>query len=73
MHSPSTLQIAMIRASFDAIVRFLREDDGPTAVEYAVVLAMIIGVCIAAVNQLSSVVGNSFDASGNAIESAFSN
>jgi pilus assembly protein Flp/PilA len=63
----------MTRAAFEAVVRFLREEDGPTAVEYAVVLALIVGVCIAAVGRLASVVGNSFDSSGNAIQSAFGN
>ena len=28
-------------------VRFLKQEDGPTAVEYAVMLALIIVVCIA--------------------------
>src|SRR6516164_5227633 len=34
--------------------RFLREEDGPTAVEYAVMLALIIVVCIAAISLLGS-------------------
>ena len=29
--------------------RFLREEDGPTAVEYAVMLALILMICFAAV------------------------
>ena len=33
-------------------VEFLRREDGPTAVEYAVMLALIIVVCIAAVTML---------------------
>ncbi len=32
-----------------AIVKFLKAEDGPTAVEYAVMLALIITVCIAAI------------------------
>jgi pilus assembly protein Flp/PilA len=31
---------------------FLRREDGPTAVEYAVMLALIIVVCIAAIGDL---------------------
>ena len=31
------------------IVRFLRSEDGPTAVEYAVMLALIVVVCLTAV------------------------
>ena len=33
----------------DSIVNFLKEEDGPTAVEYAVMLALIVVVCLAAV------------------------
>ena len=35
-----------------AIIRFCREDDGPTAVEYAVMLAFIILVCFASILTL---------------------
>jgi len=38
----------------DQIKRFLREEDGPTAVEYAVMLALIIVVCITAITTLGS-------------------
>jgi pilus assembly protein Flp/PilA len=34
--------------------RFLHEEDGPTAVEYAVMLALIIVVCIVAIGTLGS-------------------
>ena len=33
---------------------FVRREDGPTAVEYAVMLALIIVVCIAAIATLGS-------------------
>jgi pilus assembly protein Flp/PilA len=36
------------------IVDFLRQEDGPTAVEYAVMLALIIVVCIAAITALGT-------------------
>jgi len=32
-----------------AIKNFIQADDGPTAVEYAVMLALIVVVCIAAI------------------------
>jgi pilus assembly protein Flp/PilA len=35
-------------------VEFLRCEDGPTAVEYAVMLALIIVVCITAIASLGS-------------------
>ncbi len=35
-------------------VDFLKREDGPTAVEYAVMLALIIVVCIVAITALGS-------------------
>ena len=37
---------------FATVQRFLRDEDGPTAVEYAVMLALIIVVCIGAITTL---------------------
>lgn len=34
--------------------RFLRSEDGPTAVEYAVMLALIIIVCLAAITAVGT-------------------
>ena len=34
--------------------RFLQSEDGPTAVEYAVMLALIIIVCIAAIQTVGT-------------------
>ena len=41
-------------------VNFLKREDGPTAVEYAVMLALIIVVCIAAISTLGSNASNTF-------------
>jgi len=35
-----------------AVIRFLRQDDGPTAVEYAVMLALILMTCIVAIKTV---------------------
>jgi len=43
-----------------SIVRFLKREDGPTAVEYAVMLALIVVVCIAAITTLGSNANNTF-------------
>lgn len=59
------------RLNRKAIVDFLKEEDGPTAVEYAVMLAMIIAVCIASVQFLAIQTKQSFDDSGAAITGAF--
>ncbi|MDP6442183.1 MAG: Flp family type IVb pilin [Pirellulaceae bacterium] len=54
----------------NAIRRFLTEEDGPTAVEYAVMLALILLVCIAGIRVLGTNVNSSFDDSKSKIESA---
>jgi pilus assembly protein Flp/PilA len=41
-------------------VAFLKKEDGPTAVEYAVMLALIIVVCIAAITTLGSNANQTF-------------
>ncbi len=42
------------------LVNFLKREDGPTAVEYAVLLALIIVVCIAAVTTLGQQANTTF-------------
>ena len=44
----------MLRRLKNLTVNFLRKEDGPTAVEYAVMLALIIVVCITAVATLGN-------------------
>jgi pilus assembly protein Flp/PilA len=48
-------------------VRFLENEDGPTAVEYAVMLALIIVVCIAAITTLGSNANVTFEDVGSAV------
>ena len=38
----------------EPIREFLKSEDGPTAVEYAVMLALIVVVCITAITALGS-------------------
>ena len=52
-----------------AIVRFLEREDGPTAVEYAVMLALIIVVCIGAITTLGKNANNTFTSVGNTVAS----
>jgi pilus assembly protein Flp/PilA len=35
-----------------AVVQFIEKEDGPTAVEYAVMLALIVVVCLGAITTL---------------------
>jgi len=49
------------------LVRFLKKEEGPTAVEYAVMLALIVVVCIAAITTLGSNSSSTFTTVGNAV------
>jgi len=46
---------------------FINDESGPTAVEYAVMLALIIVVCITAITTLGTNSNNTFSYVGNAI------
>ena len=48
-------------------VNFVKSEDGPTAVEYAVMLALIIVVCIAAITALGTNANATFTTVGNAV------
>ena len=48
-------------------VDFLKNEDGPTAVEYAVMLALIIVVCIGAITTLGANANKTFTSVGNAV------
>jgi pilus assembly protein Flp/PilA len=52
---------------WNAAVNFISNEDGPTAVEYAVMLALIIVVCIVAVTTLGQNANSTF----NRINTAF--
>ena len=53
-----------------SLVKFVKAEDGPTAVEYAVMLALIIVVCITAITTLGSNANNTFSYVGNKIGGA---
>jgi pilus assembly protein Flp/PilA len=49
------------------IVNFLKREDGPTAVEYAVMLALIIVVCLVAITALGTNANATFTTVANKI------
>ena len=51
----------MLRTLTRHAVRFLKAEDGPTAVEYAVMLALIIVVCIGAITTLGNNANSTFN------------
>ncbi|HVT26443.1 MAG TPA: Flp family type IVb pilin [Lacipirellulaceae bacterium] len=50
--------------------KLLREEDGPTAVEYAVMLALIVAACIGAVQSMAHATADSFDESAKNLQGA---
>jgi len=62
----------MLKTFSQKVVNFLKAEDGPTAVEYAVMLALIIVVCIAAISALGSNASNTFNYVGNKVNTTSS-
>jgi pilus assembly protein Flp/PilA len=50
-----------------SVVRFLKNEDGPTAVEYAVMLALIIVLCIVVIRQVGTSASQTFSIADSAI------
>jgi pilus assembly protein Flp/PilA len=61
-----------MRQLTNAVVNFMKSEDGPTAVEYAVMLALIIVVCIAAITTLGQNANKTFTSVGTTIGSTSS-
>ena len=53
-----------------SLIRFLRDDDGPTAVEYAIMLAMIVAVCLVGIGLAGSSTADSFQDSFDQMDAA---
>jgi pilus assembly protein Flp/PilA len=62
-HRPTQGDFVM-SALWHSCCRFLQSEDGPTAVEYAFMLALIIMVCILAVRSLGSAASTTFSNAG---------
>ncbi len=60
----------MFSALAARLVEFVRNEDGPTAVEYAVMLALIIVVCIGAIQTLGTNTNATFTSVGTAISAS---
>ncbi|HLN29704.1 MAG TPA: Flp family type IVb pilin [Gemmataceae bacterium] len=57
----------MIHRLLQGAIGFVMNEDGPTAVEYAVMLALIIVVCIGAITTLGTNANSTFTSVGNAV------
>ena len=54
----------------NCVKNFLVEEDGPTAVEYAVMLSLIIVVCLVAIEAIGTNANLTFEAVGNKLGAA---
>ena len=54
-----------MRSIKNALRRFLKSEEGPTAVEYAVMLSLIIVVCLTAVSTLGKRTSSTFTTIGS--------
>jgi pilus assembly protein Flp/PilA len=59
-----------MKSLLQPIVRFLKAEQGPTAVEYAMLLMLIFLVCISVIVLLGQSTTRSFDHSGKQMKSA---
>jgi pilus assembly protein Flp/PilA len=54
-------------SAINKLKRFLASEDGPTAVEYAVMLALIIIVCLVAIQSLGTNANTTFNNIGTSL------
>jgi len=57
-----------IRSSMQKLIRFLKRDDGPAAVEYAILLALVLVIALAGIKILGDATGGSFENSRDEID-----
>jgi pilus assembly protein Flp/PilA len=50
-----------------SVIRFLKNEDGPTAVEYAVMMALIIIVCVVSITALGANANSTFQTVGRQV------
>ncbi len=58
---------------FSKIQKFMKSEDGPTAVEYAVMLALIVIVCLAAIQAVGQQANSTFTNINTSLTKANSN
>ena len=59
-----------MKALAQSVKHFIVSEDGPTAVEYAVMLALIIVVCLTAIQAIGTNANTTFNSVGTAIGGA---
>ena len=52
------------------VKNFLKSEDGPTAVEYAVMLGLIVVVCLTAISAIGTTANSTFEAVNSGMTAA---
>ena len=58
----------LVMKLFNQIKTFLKSEDGPTAVEYAVMLALIVIVCLTAIQAVGTNAAAKFNSAATALK-----
>ena len=66
-HRISPGGLFMYARAFRSVSEFMKREDGPTAVEYAVMLSLIIVVCLAAISVLGQKASGTFTSVGSTL------
>jgi pilus assembly protein Flp/PilA len=69
VYSRTFPEVQIMQRVIQQTARFVRAEDGPTAVEYAVMLALVIATCMVAVKSFGGSVDASFTRTANSIAS----
>jgi pilus assembly protein Flp/PilA len=56
-----------MQALYASVKQFINNEDGPTAVEYAVMLALIIVLCIVVIRQVGTSASKTFSSTDSAL------
>lgn len=76
VHSPSSLtgpKEMKVLKQFSSLRRFDQDQEGATAVEYAVMLALLVGVCILAITTLGDEISTVWTNGSNEMSDALGN
>jgi pilus assembly protein Flp/PilA len=60
-------EVEMMPAILKRIARLLRDESGPTAVEYAVMLALIVVICLASIRTIGTNAKTAFTNVGSSL------
>jgi pilus assembly protein Flp/PilA len=67
IHISKDFEGITMKSFAQSVQKFLASEDGPTAVEYAVMLALIVIVCLTAIQAIGTNANSKFEEVGTAL------